>query len=417
MQFFIFSEDGYDVSNAMRNLKTIGVRASSYPANMRSISSMRRVRIDVALIFGEDKTMSAAAKFLRASHIDCIIVCCYDKPNSLNLLIPQEANDYLTEETLQDEAFLLKAKTWLELCRIKSVENAEFADGKNAFGVKVWDRRVRFKIHGDPSLELFWEYFLNDRRFDNIRHTASWVQACHTICVKLLEDKQSPTVFLEENDDYFLLTIVNIEEDGDYYDMLADYAGLDKLRFVGHIYKKTKGLFSLHLRKKTPFIETKKVVEQKRYRSTGLQIDKAADYIKESGITKEDLSDIKGLESELKESLESCEERDKLRIYGEFFKNYALEIGHLMEFEALRDALKELGETLANLQNEFYCDKALYFADTICEDLSLWISHVFILQDAQNIHYLDSSLTSSCDYIKALVKGEEISYGEELELF
>jgi len=421
MQFYIFCQTGYDFSIAVVRLKTLGIRATLCEASLQSVSSLRRVRIDVALIIGDDRTIATTVKFLRPSHLDAIIACAFDKENSVNLIIPEEANDYVTKEAFLDDSFTLKAQTWLELTRLRVAEAIELADGKNAFGVKVWDRRVRFKIQNEQSLELIWEYFLNDRRFEQIKHAASWVQVCYTICVKLLNEKIVPIVVFEENDDYFFLTITNIDDDiaPTFYEDLIEYSGVEKLRFVGHIYKKSKGVISIHLRKKIALVQDKpKTAQVKLYPSTGLQIDKATDYIKECGICADDLRELRELELELKESLEAIEENSKKAlIYAEFFAGYAAAIGHLLEFEELQKAIDSLATALAARAECAAYDKALYFAETVREDLSLWLNHVFVLQDAQNIHYLDASLMGSCDYIKALIAGEHIDVNTELELF
>jgi len=220
VQFYIFCRIGYDFSIAAIRLKTLGIRATLCEASLQSVSSLRRVRIDVALIMGDDRTITTMVKFL----IDAIIACAFDKENSVNLIIPEEANNYVTKEAFLDDSFMLKAQTWLELTRLRVAEAIELADGKNAFGVKVWGRRVRFKIQNEQSLELIWEYFLNDRRFEQIKHAASWVQVCYAICPKLLNEKIVPIVVFEENDDYFFLTIINIDDDiaPTFYEDLRD---------------------------------------------------------------------------------------------------------------------------------------------------------------------------------------------------
>ena len=65
-------------------------------------------------------------------------------------------------------------------------------------------------------------------------------------------------------------------------------------------------------------------------------------------------------------------------------------------------------------------EKSVFFADMIRQDLSLWFSHVFILQDAQNVHYLDASLASSCHKIKEYLLPEhssKVDEDDDLELF
>ncbi|MEY4505145.1 MAG: hypothetical protein RL154_1442, partial [Pseudomonadota bacterium] len=63
---------------------------------------------------------------------------------------------------------------------------------------------------------------------------------------------------------------------------------------------------------------------------------------------------------------------------------------------------------MLNINEVENISKAIFFSDLIRQDLSLWHNHIFLIQDAQNIHYLDASLASCCHKIRGyLVKNIE----------
>ncbi len=54
----------------------------------------------------------------------------------------------------------------------------------------------------------------------------------------------------------------------------------------------------------------------------------------------------------------------------------------------------------------------------LLNDLSQWRENIFIKQEANDIHYLDSSLLSSCLQIEAIFEKEKIEEDEDdFELF
>jgi two-component system chemotaxis response regulator CheY len=54
---------------------------------------------------------------------------------------------------------------------------------------------------------------------------------------------------------------------------------------------------------------------------------------------------------------------------------------------------------------------------SILEDLIQWREMIFVKEEANDIHYLDASLLSSCLQIRADFGGESADGGDELEFF
>jgi hypothetical protein len=112
--------------------------------------------------------------------------------------------------------------------------------------------------------------------------------------------------------------------------------------------------------------------------------------------------------------------QEQLYIFGAFFKAYARWVSKLIEFDDLRVGIEEIAIVIAesNQQDELVREQALMFARFIKADLALWMKHIFVLQDADNIHYLDASMLANCLQFKNLLSGNNSnSIQGEMEIF
>ena len=101
--------------------------------------------------------------------------------------------------------------------------------------------------------------------------------------------------------------------------------------------------------------------------------------------------------------------------------NYAKTIEALFEFKDLGYTLRNLAHFLHTLHdNEHTIDipKISILLLSLSDDLATWHYNIFIQKNAFDIHYLDSSLLSSCLQIEALFSGGfDDTFGDDLELF
>jgi hypothetical protein len=103
---------------------------------------------------------------------------------------------------------------------------------------------------------------------------------------------------------------------------------------------------------------------------------------------------------------------------------YISAISALYEFSGLSYAIISLS-TLLKTQGGVLASDAtkranvLLFLEGLKKDLSSWIHHIFEVQDALDIHYLDASFFSSCMQIESIITGTEVDLGsdEEMEFF
>jgi len=100
-------------------------------------------------------------------------------------------------------------------------------------------------------------------------------------------------------------------------------------------------------------------------------------------------------------------------------QKYSHTIGALIEFEDLSYAINSLARVLTDTQpSESNRKVLLLFLDAIRIDLCDWRSKIFIKKNAKDIHYLDSSLFSSCLQLQLkLGAGGGEADDNDLELF
>jgi CheY-like chemotaxis protein len=100
---------------------------------------------------------------------------------------------------------------------------------------------------------------------------------------------------------------------------------------------------------------------------------------------------------------------------------YSNAISALYEFSSLSYAIISLSTLIKDnvavlASDEGKRSNILLFLEGFKNDITSWIVHVFELQDANDIHYLDGSFFSSCMLIESLVTGTQIDISEEVEI-
>ena len=151
----------------------------------------------------------------------------------------------------------------------------------------------------------------------------------------------------------------------------------------------------------------------------------AAEYVEElNQDILEELDELKEVEGEISYILDSIEDGDfeatAIKL-GARFLSYSRSVARLLEFHDLAIAVKNLGVFLSNLKDEDYgkWSRILMYAQNIKMDLANWRNKIFVEKKALDIHYLDSSLMSSCIQIQLFATGQESLMDDEndLELF
>lgn len=136
----------------------------------------------------------------------------------------------------------------------------------------------------------------------------------------------------------------------------------------------------------------------------------------------QELQELDELDNDFKESIYLLTEEaeiDGLRQMSVQLEVYAHEISMLFEFEDLAYAIRSLAKVIAEIDDveldQKKMQKIILLLSGIQSDLSEWRRLLFVAQSALDIHYLDSSLFSTCLQIELILSDEvnEIDSAEE----
>jgi CheY-like chemotaxis protein len=155
----------------------------------------------------------------------------------------------------------------------------------------------------------------------------------------------------------------------------------------------------------------------------------AVEYVRDiGGDVLDEIRDLASLDEEWKDKLSILEEEPSVQNIQSFADGvlgvYVSAINNLFEFTALGYALSALGSFLKENGELIISDHKklktmVMLMEHLGADLSSWREHIFGLQDAADIHYLDSSFFSSCVQIEGILgnKAVETDDDDEMEFF
>lgn len=141
----------------------------------------------------------------------------------------------------------------------------------------------------------------------------------------------------------------------------------------------------------------------------------------------EELQELEELEREIDEALQEFRDTPSdagLKALGSHYLKYASTISLLFEFEDLAFAVKHFAELMNGVEcaalPEGKLKKLHIMLEAILGDLENWRRTIFVDKATEDIHYLDSSLFSSCLQVELILfdKEEEVEdEGGDLDLF
>lgn len=166
--------------------------------------------------------------------------------------------------------------------------------------------------------------------------------------------------------------------------------------------------------------------EQGMLRQSFVNKTTAYDYISEiGGDVLDEIRDLESLDSEWLERLNLLEREpsgENIRLFADgVLAVYVRAINNLFEFTALAYALSSLGTFMKEHTDAIISDPKklkmlVMLTEHLGSDLTSWREHIFALQDAADIHYLDSSFFSSCMQIEQIVGNKEIETDEDNDM-
>jgi CheY-like chemotaxis protein len=166
--------------------------------------------------------------------------------------------------------------------------------------------------------------------------------------------------------------------------------------------------------------------EQELLRQSFVEKTRAVDYVREiGGDVLDEIRDLEALDSEWSEKLAILEgdpSVENIRAFADGVLGvYVRAINNLFEFTALAYALSSLGTFMKEHADEVIGDPKklkmlVMLTEHLGSDLTSWREHIFSLQDAADIHYLDSSFFSSCMQIEQIVGNKEIETDDDNDM-
>lgn len=348
-----------------------------------------------------------------------------DDEESKNAMLAAGAEDYMTKPIV-DTLFHRRFRNYLEIVTLRN-QKPSHACAINLFTKEIYARSLKFTITTPHSLAEMWDYYLNDGTH-YIENLEECVRILYAYGQFSLKHGHAVSIFAEENDENLYLTLSPLES---VRETVIQQTLLRHYKNAIFIYR--DGKLSFRLPKIGPAaaksVETLEISDTTQAILSKTHFNKlsAAEYVDQTAISL--INKVENLER-TKEELESAAlgfenspAKERLEPVIEHLDTYIGVINDLMQFEHLAYALLNLNDFLRSLDPASLDPKdlkkfSLLFM-SLLDDLEGWRNNIFVLKEANDIHYLDSSLLSSCLQLQSLLTQKEVSQVDEdgFELF
>ena len=365
-----------------------------------------------------------ATKYIKQVNKKSMIIAlsALDDEVSKHKMLSLGAEDYLSKP-LQADHFLQRIKQYLRIIALRNQQIHKFSKALNPFNAHVFHRSITFRIEDEEALAQYWDYWLNGEK--NIINLSDSVRLIYGFGLWLLKHAYECSIVVEENDEKLYMMLLHVEplRSNIIKNILLKH-------FANAKYILSNDMLTFQLDKES--IHDNGVIEvsseaKKILSKTHDNVLSAVDYINNTAISF--ISKIDGLETindELDKAIlifEKEPRKQNLVVIYNNFQEYATILEELMDFEHLGFAVQTLINFLGTLRDEqFDVEKSKRLASmllNLLHDLASWRENVFITQVARDIHYLDSSLLSSCIQIESIFeeKSLDINENDDIEFF
>jgi len=379
---------------------------------------------EIVFIDSDFNALEQIPKFYSQNN-ELIIICVYDTydENRRKKAIESGIKDCIHKEIDTD---LLKQRisNYIELVQLNK-ERLFHSNAINLFDEDIYQRFLTFKLNSSRAKLEFWDYFSDTyfEKYENISESldilyafASWMFLNKRDCELVKETSPESMYLTLQPIDYMNKKVMN--------DIIEKYAHLVNYRIENHKLSlkvdikigapKNSNISKLDETTKDILGKThfEKITAYEYVNSTALEF-----------INK--IEDLSELEDKIDEALIKFEENPNtqtIQLLSEKILEYVDVLELLVDFSHLAYGLKRLADALKGITEEQMQEKEVKKFTTLAlhllNDLSTWRDNIFIKQEANDIHYLDSSLLSSCLQIEAVFQKEKIEEDEDdFELF
>ncbi|NWF67129.1 MAG: response regulator, partial [Campylobacterales bacterium] len=353
-----------------------------------------------------------------------IAVTALDDKESKNQMIRYGAEDYIVKP-IDSSIFLKRVQTYFELCDLRK-QGHTVHESKNLFSSNIFPKIETYIIHDKSSLAYFWESVLTDdkKSSDDLNEIVRLIYAFSSY---LLKNNQSQEIYIEQNEEniYITQTVTDFIKSSAIKNIILKHNPNAR-----YILQNNKLSFML---KKVVSAKPKEIVidenldeeTKKCLRMNHKDKITAEDFIEKTPLDLIDkIENLEHKEDIIDKAISIFEKEatvENLKVISLKLREYNEVIYTLNEFDHLSFAINSLCEFLDDLTEDKLTEnnlkKLTFLISSILNDLSSWRKTIFITQETQDIHYLDSSLLSSCLQIEMIFKEESANDEDEIELF
>ncbi len=360
-------------------------------------------------------------KFDKQSMIIAMSVLSDDEHKSQ--MLQAGAEDYITKP-INEELFVKRMENYFKLIEYKKAKEA-MEKPVNLFSDSVYSGKLGFMIDSEASLAEFWEYYLI-KNHNASEALCDAVRAIYNIGLYLLPDNPSFKIVAEEDDESLFFSVVELKGFNEAKVSEILYRESSKCDIAVSEQNEISVKLPNYKVEAAPKKETMKIDGEKERILRMSHSDKigAKSYIAELGPDIIDkLEKLEINEDKLDEAVYEYETDGNYiciaRISSEF-EVYASVLDTLYEFKNIAYALATLSCFMNGLMpdqiDEKKSKKLGVLLRNMVSDLMSWRKTIFVDRDTGDIHYLDSSLLSSCMQIELIFKDAEPE-DDGLELF
>ncbi len=360
-------------------------------------------------------------KFDKQSMIIAMSVLSDDEHKSQ--MLQAGAEDYITKP-INEELFVKRMDNYFKLIEYKKAKEA-MEKPVNLFSDSVYSGKLGFMIDSEASLAEFWEYYLI-KNHNASEALCDAVRAIYNIGLYLLPDNPSFKIVAEEDDESLFFSVVELKGFNEAKVSEILYRESSKCDIAVSEQNEISVKLPNYKVEAAPKKETMKIDGEKERILRMSHSDKigAKSYIAELGPDIIDkLEKLEINEDKLDEAVYEYETDGNYiciaRISSEF-EVYASVLDTLYEFKNIAYALATLSCFMNGLMpdqiDEKKSKKLGVLLRNMVSDLMSWRKTIFVDRDTGDIHYLDSSLLSSCMQIELIFKDAEPE-DDGLELF
>lgn len=340
------------------------------------------------------------------------------------LILSAGAKDYMTKP-INGELFLKRLSNYTTLINWRKSRRKFAWPSINLFEQEIYSHASIFYLRSESDISEAWEYLISLDTFGG-ELASDAIQVYFNIALELLKKKIKSELLLEENENTYILTLLATEawdEETIHRIIIEHFSGEYKIAADSFSLLIPKNGLIKGVKSATIGLDDETLTILRQSHSDKIS---ALTYIEEMSVEfMHKLDALEVLEESMDSTLFAMQNDSKNTSWSKLsreLKEYAAIIESLFEFQHLVFAIISLTKFIDEMgmkeTDTKIRTKLLIILSSIIGDLTSWRNSIFIKSDTNDIHYLDSSLLSSC--LQAQMIYEESAVAEsddDFELF